>query len=107
LRCCGAALAQDAKVARGLARTLGTTYASNLRINVHAMSEGDWIAYIKNLKARPPMPWWSTKATTDEDLRAMYQYIMQLGPAGAPAQPYLPPDMEPKPPFIQYPMPPK
>jgi hypothetical protein len=37
----------------------------------------------------------------------MHHYIKSLGPAGDPAQPYLPPDKEPKPPFIQYPMPPK
>ena len=93
--------------AQGWRGPWGTTYASNLRINVHAKSEADWVSYIKNLKARPPMPWWSTKATSEEDLRAMHHYIRQLGPAGAPAQPYLPPDTEPKPPFIQYPMPPR
>lgn len=42
--------------AQGWRGPWGTTYASNLRINVHAMSEGDWVTYIKNLKARPPMP---------------------------------------------------
>jgi mono/diheme cytochrome c family protein len=93
--------------AQGWRGPWGTTYASNLRLNVHAMTEAEWIAYIKDLKARPPMPWWSTKATTEDDLRAMYRYIRQLGPAGDPAQPFLPPDKDPKPPFIQYPMPPK
>jgi mono/diheme cytochrome c family protein len=93
--------------AQGWRGPWGTTYASNLRINVHAMGEAEWVAYIKNLKARPPMPWWSTKATTEDDLRAMHHYIRQLGPAGDPAQPFLPPDKEPKPPYIQYPMPPK
>jgi hypothetical protein len=71
------------------------------------MSEDGWVTYVKDLKARPPMPWWSIRATTEEDLRAIYQYIKQLGPAGEPAPPYLPPDKEPKPPYIQYPMPPK
>ena len=83
----------------------GTTYGSNLRVNVHAMSEDAWVNYMKTFKARPPMPWWSVRATSEPDLRAMYHYIKQLGPAGAPAQPYLPPDKEPKPPYIQYPMP--
>ena len=85
----------------------GTTYASNLRVNVNAMTEAQWVKYVKELKARPPMPFWSTAATTPQDLRAMYRFISQLGPAGAPAGEYLPPDREPKPPFIQYPMPPK
>ena|SRR5437879_4219588 len=85
----------------------GTTYASNLRVNVNAMTEGEWVKYIKTLTARPPMPWWSVRETTEPDLRAMYRYIKSLGPAGEPAQPYLPPDKEPRPPYIQYPMPPK
>ena len=93
--------------AQGWRGPWGTTYASNLRINVHKMTEAEWVAYIKNLKARPPMPWWSTKATTEDDLRAMYHYIKALGTAGAPAQPFLPPGKEPKPPYIQYPMPSK
>jgi len=85
----------------------GTTYASNLRISVNAVTEDQWVKYIKELKSRPPMPFWSTAATTPQDLRAMYRFIKQLGPAGEPAGEYLPPDKEPKPPFIQYPMPPK
>ena len=93
--------------AQGWRGPWGTTYASNLRINVHAMGEGDWATYMKNLKARPPMPWWSIRETSEDDLRAMHAYIKQLGPAGAPAQSYLPPDQEPKPPYIQYPMPAK
>ena len=93
--------------AQGWRGPWGTTYASNLRINVHAMREDDWVKYIKTLKTRPPMPWWSTRETTEDDLRAMHAYIKQLGPAGEPAQSYLPPDQEPKPPYIQYPMPTK
>ena len=93
--------------AQGWRGPWGTTYASNLRINVHAMGEADWVAYMKNLKTRPPMPWWSIRETTEEDLRAMHSYIKQLGAAGAPAQSYLPPGEEPKPPYIQYPMPAK
>jgi mono/diheme cytochrome c family protein len=93
--------------AQGWRGPWGTTYASNLRVNAHAMSEDAWVGYMKTFKARPPMPWWSVRATSEPDLRAMYQYIRQLGPAGEPAQPYLPPDREPKPPFILYPMPAK
>jgi mono/diheme cytochrome c family protein len=85
----------------------GTTYAANLRVNVNAMTESQWVKYVKEMKTRPPMPFWSTAATTPQDLRAMYRYIKQLGPAGEPAGEYLPPDREPKPPFIQYPMPAK
>jgi mono/diheme cytochrome c family protein len=93
--------------AQGWRGPWGTTYASNLRINVNGMGEGEWVKYMKTFKALPPMPWWSVRETTEEDLRAMHAFIKSLGPAGAPAQAYLPPDQMPKPPYIQYPMPAK
>jgi len=85
----------------------GTTYASNLRLTVPAMTEDAWVTYIKTFKPRPPMPWWSMAATNEPDLRAMYQYIKSLGPAGQHAQGYLPPDKEPRQPYNQAPLPPK
>ena len=85
----------------------GTTYASNLRLTVPAMTEDAWVAYIKTFRPRPPMPWWSMKETTEPDLRAMYQYIKSLGPAGQHAQAYLPPEREPTQPYNQAPLPPK
>ena len=85
----------------------GTTYASNLRLNVKSMTENQWIKYAKALKARPPMPWFNLNQWAESDLRALYQYIKQLGPVGKTAQPYLPPDKEPKPPYVQWPAPPK
>jgi hypothetical protein len=45
------------------------------------------------------MPWWPLHDTTVQDLRAMYQYIKNLGPAGEPAPDFLSPDKEPKPPY--------
>ena len=56
----------------------GTTYASNLRLTVPAMTEDAWVAYIKS-----------------------------LGQAGRNAQPHLPPDKEPRQPYNQAPLPPK
>jgi len=85
----------------------GTTYASNLRLTAPAMTEEQWVQYVKTSKPRPPMPWWSMKETTEQDLRAMYQYIKSLGPAGQHAQPYLPPDKEPKQPYNLAPLPAK
>jgi len=32
----------------------GTTYASNLRLTVPAMTEDTWVVYIKTFKPRPP-----------------------------------------------------
>ena len=85
----------------------GTTYASNLRLTVPAVTEEQWVTYIKTFKPRPLMPWWSMKETTEQDLRAMYRYVKSLGAAGQPALPYLTPDKEPRQPYIQAPLPPK
>ena len=48
-------------------------------------------------------------AARDErgQLRAVYRYVGSLGPAGAPAPAYVPPNQEPKPPFVTFPAPPK
>ena len=85
----------------------GTTYPPNLRLTLSKMREDAWVKYAKGLKTRPPMPWFNLNAMSEPDLRAMYRYIKNLGPVGAPAQAYLPPDKEPKPPYIQWPAPPK
>ena len=84
----------------------GTTYATNLRIVVQDLSEDEWLSFAKNLTARPPMPWFNLNQMTDEDLRAIYQYIRQLGPGGEPAPAYVPPDKEPNPPYALFPSPP-
>jgi mono/diheme cytochrome c family protein len=85
----------------------GTTYAPNLRLTVKDMSEEQWVKFAKTLKSRPPMPWFNLNQTSEPDLRAMYQYIKYLDPAGEPARKYLPPGQEPKPPYVVWPAPPK
>jgi hypothetical protein len=40
-------------------------------------------------------------------LRAVYRYIRSLGPAGVAAPSYLPPNQEPKTPYVTFPAPPK
>ncbi len=86
----------------------GTTYAPNLRAVASRMTEAQWVPYLKTLKTRPPMPWFNLKQWRDSDLRALYQYIRQLGPVGdATVKAYLPPDKTPPEPFIRWPAPPK
>ena len=85
----------------------GTTYAPNLRLTVSRLTESEWVRFAKELKSRPPMPWFNLTQWADSDLRALYQYIRQLGPIGQPAKPYLPPDKEPSLPYIQWPASPK
>ena len=84
----------------------GTTYGSNLRIVAQAFTEDEWVALAKTLTARPPMPWFALNKMKEEDLRAIYRFIRQLGPVGKPAPAYVPPDQEPPPPYATFPAPP-
>lgn len=84
----------------------GTTYGSNLRIVLQALTEDQWVTLAKTLTARPPMPWFSLNKMKEEDLRAIYQFIRQLGPVGEPAPAYVPADKEPAPPYATFPAPP-
>jgi mono/diheme cytochrome c family protein len=82
----------------------GTTYPSNLRMSLGKMSEDAWLKYAKSLMTRPPMPWFNVRAMKDEDLRAVYQYIKSMpGAAGTAAPAFVPPDKQPKQPYVQWP----
>ena len=81
----------------------GTTYASNLRLYMQSLSEEQWVRIARSVEFRPPMPWFVLREMKEQDLRAIYRFIRKLGPAGEPAPAYLPPDQEPKQPFIQFP----
>lgn len=83
----------------------GTTYATNLRIYFSEISEGEWVRIARSVETMPPMPWFNLRAMSEPDLRAMYRYIRHLGPGGKPAPDYVPPDLEPKPPFVTFPAP--
>lgn len=85
----------------------GTTYPINLRNYMQTVTEAQWVNTARTVEARPPMPWFALRAMTDADLRAIYRYVRHLGPAGAEAPAYMPPDKEPPPPYIQFPGPPK
>jgi len=93
--------------ALGLSGPWGTTYATNLRLSLSRMTEDQWVAYAKALKTRPPMPWFNLNQWSEADLRAFHRYVLHLGPAGQPAPQPLPPGQKPKPPFVQWPAPPK
>jgi mono/diheme cytochrome c family protein len=59
----------------------GTSYAANLRLTVNAMTEDQWVK-VARVPRRPPMPWFNLRDMNDEDLRAMYRFIRDLGPKG-------------------------
>jgi hypothetical protein len=66
---------------------------------VDSLTSEQWVVLTKTLKARPPMPWFNLNAINEQDSLAMYEYIRHLGPAGAPAPAYVPPDQSPKTPY--------
>lgn len=85
----------------------GTTYASNLRLVVNALTEEQWVTFARSLRNRPPMPWFNLNIMRYEDLRDIYRFIRYLGPDGVPAPAYVPPDREPETPYALFPAPPK
>lgn len=84
----------------------GTTYASNLRLQLGAMDAAAFRTYARHLRARPPMPYWSLNTMTDDDLDALLAYVKSLGPAGSPAPAALPPGVAPQGPVVRFPAPP-
>jgi hypothetical protein len=62
-----------------------------------------WIGVVRTVQWRAPMPWWSMRDHTDEELKAMYHYIRSLKPVGKPAPSFLSPDQVPPPPYQQLP----
>lgn len=84
----------------------GTTYASNLRLYMQDITEDQWVGIAHNARFRPPMPWYSLHAMEEADLRALYQFIRHLGPAGQMAPAYLPPGQTPAGPSVLFPAPP-
>jgi hypothetical protein len=84
----------------------GTTYASNLRLAAKNLTEAQFVQRARS-ELRPPMPWFNVRDMTESDVRAIYRYLRHLGPAGTDMPAYVPPDKEPKPPFVQFPAPPK
>jgi mono/diheme cytochrome c family protein len=85
----------------------GTTYPVNLRLYMQTLGEKEWVDRARHLTARPPMPFWALNTMTDRDLRALYRYVRALVPSGDPAPAYVPPNQEPKPPYVTFPSPPK
>jgi mono/diheme cytochrome c family protein len=78
----------------------GTSYAPNLRLKVGPYNESMFIAAMRKRDTRPPMPWASLHAMTDEDLGAVFAYLKSLGPSGTPMPEPLPPGKQPPQPFI-------
>lgn len=84
----------------------GTTYPANLRLSMNKLTEQQWLDLAKNAQFRPPMPWFGLRDMTEQDLKAIYYFVKDLGPAGEPAPAYLPPSQSAKGPVVVFPAPP-
>jgi mono/diheme cytochrome c family protein len=80
----------------------GVTYPANLRLLIPNLTEDQWVNFAKNLQARPPMPWFTLRMISEPDLRAVYQFIKSLGPAGAQSPNFVPPGGEIKTKYIDF-----
>lgn len=85
----------------------GTSYPTNLRLLMQDLTLEQWLQQARTTKALPPMPWYSLRSMSDNDLAAIYTYIRSLGPAGKPAPDALPPGELPSPPYMQVVLPAK
>jgi mono/diheme cytochrome c family protein len=86
--------------AMGFRGPWGTTYPSNLRRFVQPFTAEQFVEVVRKRNDRPPMPWPSLHAMSDADLKSIYAYLKSL-PVTGPATPdFVPPDREPKTPFI-------
>lgn len=79
----------------------GTSYPSNLRLTVAAMTESDWLVFARAPRL-PPMPWSTLREMRDDDLRAVYHFIRSLGPKGERAPPAAGPGIAVNTPFIVF-----
>lgn len=84
----------------------GTTYAPNLRMHMQTLTEDQWLKEARTREMRPPMPWYLLRVATDDDLRAIYQFIHSLSPVGEQSPAYLPPGVDAPLPKVQFVLPP-
>lgn len=81
----------------------GTTYPRNLRLLVQKLTEQQWLATLRRPDfAKPPMPVYDVNHMSDADLRAIYTFLKDLGPAGKPVPQDVPPGQAPKTPYINF-----
>ena len=78
----------------------GTTYPPNLRLSVQEMTEEEWVMILHEREDLPPMPWMNVNQMSEEDAKALYQYLKSLGPKGKHSPEALDPGVEPETPYL-------
>ncbi|MDP3739611.1 MAG: hypothetical protein Q8R02_19640 [Hyphomonadaceae bacterium] len=86
----------------GFSGQWGVSYPANLRLSFQNMTEEQFLEMAHAGQGRPPMPWPSLMAMSDQDLKAIYAYIRALGPKGEVAPAALSPGVEPDRPHIPF-----
>jgi len=84
----------------GFRSASGTSYPTNVRLEFQTMPESQWLQAVHTRAGHPPMIWQDLRAVPDADLRAIYQFIKSLGPAGVLAPAAIPPWREPATPYV-------
>jgi mono/diheme cytochrome c family protein len=79
----------------------GVSYPANLRLTMRQLSEDQWLASARAPRL-PPMPWFSLRDMSDDDLRAMYRFVRSLGEAGQPVPAAMPPGSKATTPVIVF-----
>jgi hypothetical protein len=86
----------------GFSGPWGVSYPANLRLSFQNMSEEQFLDMAHAGQGRPPMPWPSLQAMSDQDLKAIYAYVQSLGAKGETAPAALSPGMKPDRPHIAF-----
>lgn len=69
----------------------GLSFPTNLRLSMLRFNDEQWLAYTRQLSARPALPWFHLRGMNDADLLSVLRYVQWLGPKGEPAPQALPP----------------
>jgi mono/diheme cytochrome c family protein len=86
----------------GFSGPWGVSYPANLRLSFQNMTEEQFLEMAHEGKGRPPMPWPSLMAMSDQDLKALYAYVHSLGAKGVATPAALSPGVEPDRPHIMF-----
>lgn len=81
----------------------GTTYPSNLRLfTAKYKSADEYVQVLRARNTRPPMPWESLHAMSDQDIKAIYAYIKSLPVNGSATPDFVAPGTDPTTPYIPF-----
>jgi hypothetical protein len=78
----------------------GTIYPANVRQRFTQITENQWLAMVRTREGPEPMIWHDLRALSLDDQRSIYRFVRSLGSAGPPTLQDVPPDIEPKTPYI-------